>query len=194
MILKQQMVWQTFSRSAVCWQSTVPPLQNITVFWSTRKQQSSQWHSPRRALNNTQHFNNALRTCHKLPPATALGCTACPADPRCQQVTPKHPNLPMANTTGATKMFRVAEFMPSRDLSRNFQGCSSRMQTISALVRKQMAARVCLRNKWPELLSAEPLSLHYSTRRKAPCFLHICYPYFSQNSKKVRGREEYIVA
>lgn len=79
MILKQQMVWQTISRSAVSWQSWFSPLHNVTVFWSTWKPQSLQWHSPRRALNNTQHYNNALRTCRKPPSCRCPGlhCLSC---------------------------------------------------------------------------------------------------------------------
>lgn len=54
------------------------PLHNVTVL-STWKQQSLQWHFPRRALNNTQDYFSALRTHHKPPfcPCRGLHCLSC---------------------------------------------------------------------------------------------------------------------
>ena len=110
------------------------------------------------------------------------------------QVIPKHPKLYMATSTHKLQKCSVwKNLCPTRDLKKSLQECSSRLQTVTALASNQMAAVVCLRNKWPELLSAKRLYGLFYQEGSTLLFTR-CYTYFSQNSKKARGREEYIVA
>lgn len=174
------MVWQPFSRSAVSWQSTILLSPSTMLL-------SSDQHENNRACSETPQGHPKQCTAFQQPtekppccPCSGVCCLSCRS---CATVTSDHPNLFMANSTQAPKMFCVAEFLPSRDPSRNFQECSSRMQTITALVSKQMAAAVCLRNKWPELLRAEPLAALFHREESTLLFTHLLSLFFTEQQE-----------
>lgn len=199
------MVWQIFSRNAVRWRSTFLPRSAHHDFTDPSS-------DPRGTAEATAILQRESPcTIHCVPTrshgalaaetaaASRRFCTGSRVRPPALQilqcwVISKHPTLSMATSTHKPQKRSVwKNLCPSRDLKKSVEECSRRIRTATASASAGWQQE-CVSEIRDQNCSALRLSMDYSTKRRAPCSLHIRYTYFSQNSKKACGREEYIVA